>query len=341
VSTILEKRNDSQTELEESIHAYSGYIREIKCLCNDTVKLTLYELKRFSLYLAERFGSMQSVKLAGITSIDIIQYLAKAGCCKAKATVFKKLSILKGFFQYLDGMEKIEKDPTRWLKGPRLDRLERLPGFLTPTEVERLIHACFSPSNRYSLRDYTMIVLLYGTGIRASEVTRVTIDSVDLERRLLRICSDKTCMERFVPLVPLVHEALQQYLQHRLVSGSQSTALFLSRYGRPLNINTVTIRIRNISLEAGLKKKVTASLLRHTCATHLLEYSNQTIPLIAKWLGHSCLENTMIYTHVSDKEARKAVRAHPINSMLKKYPPILNKKLRKAVKFYAASRRAA
>jgi site-specific recombinase XerD len=335
--TISEKKNDGQSELEASIHGYLRYMREIKSVSDHYVRATHGELKKFALHIGERYGGINVVKLSSMTSTDILQYVSKAGCCRAKATVFSKMSRLKCFFHYLEGMGLIERDPAKWLKGPRLDRLERLPGFLTPIEVERLINACFfNPANKYAMRDYTIIVLFYATGIRVSELVGLTIDSIDLEQRLLRIRSDKACREHFVPLVPLAYEALTHYLEKRLASSSQSSVLFLGRCGRPINKGIIAKLMKTYSTEAGLKKRATAQLLRHTCATHLLEYSNQKIELIAKWLGHSVLANTMIYTHVSEKEAHKAVKSHPINSLLRKYPPLMSRKLRKEISSHVA-----
>jgi integrase/recombinase XerD len=331
VLTIREKNNEEKTELETCIDGYLEYMKEIKGLCNTTIQSAMYELRRFSLFLVRRLGIITSAKLTGISSTDIMQYLAKAGAFRTKSTVFTKLSILKGFFQYAEGMGRVGKDPTRWMRGPRIDRLERLPGFLTPREVELLIHTILAvPDNRYKIKDYAIVVLFYATGIRVSELLALTIESVDLVKKLLRISSEKSRRERFVPLVPLACEALARYLEIRLTSENDSRALFLNRCGRPITNSTVTRIMKSYSKKAGLKKRATAQLLRHTCATHLLEYSHQNIEIIAKWLGHSCLDNTMIYTHISDKEAHKAVQAHPINRILKKYPPIKTKQLRKA-----------
>lgn len=330
--TISEKKIDTKTELETCIEGYLEYSRVIKGICDESVLHTKYELQKFSLYLAQKYGSVTQARLANISSTDIIQYLAKTGTFRAKTTVLSKLSMLKGFFKYAEGMEMIEKDPAKWLKGPRIDRLERLPGFLTPREVELLIHTILAESSKpYSIRDYAIVVLLYSTGIRLSELLALTIESVDLEKRMIKICSTKSRRERFIPLVPLVCEALARHLEVRLIIESDSIALFLNNKRRAISKDNVLRFMRIYSQKAGLKKKVTTRLLRHTCATHLLEYSQQKIETIAKWLGHNHLESTLIYTHISDKEAHKAVQSHPINKILRKYPLVKTRRLRKAV----------
>ena len=191
---------------------------------------------------------------------------------------------------------------------------KRLPqAVLTLPEVERLL-AVPDVTDPLGIRDRTMLELFYSTGIRRTELCRIELPDVNTERRTLHVRLGKGKKDRVVPIGARAVHWLEHYLQAvrpRLCLDTRTQALFLTGYGGPFNPDVVSRMVAAWLAKAGLKRKGCCHILRHTCATHMLE-NGADIRFIQQLLGHEKLDTTAIYTEVSIKQLQEVhARCHP------------------------------
>lgn len=173
---------------------------------------------------------------------------------------------------------------------PRPRRSRKLPVVLSRDEMRRVIDAASSPHQR------ALIMMLYSTGLRVSEVVRVRIEDLDGDRGLLRVRSGKGSKDRYTLLSDRCLAAVNDHLRYR---STNDVWLFPGgRAGRHVTTRSVQKTVARIGQRAGLTKRLTPHVLRHTFATHLLE-SGTDIRVIQTLLGHSSTRTTEVYTHVS------------------------------------------
>jgi integrase/recombinase XerD len=177
-------------------------------------------------------------------------------------------------------------DPPRWWKP--------LPSVLTLEDVDRLLAAPDTATNR-GLRDRAMFEVLYATGLRVSELIGLELDGVNIESGYVR-CTGKGSKERIVPLGRSAGSAVAAYLAVRRVR-TPTNFLFLNHRGRKLSRMGFWKILRAHAVRAGIRKKLTPHVLRHSFATHLLE-RGADLRAVQTMLGHTNISTTEIYTHV-------------------------------------------
>ncbi len=239
-------------------------------------------------------------------------YLKPNGQRLGWSTQREHLGTLKDFFRWLTRRDVILHNPASELELPRMER--RLPQeALTPSEVERLL-AVPDTSDALGVRDRAMLELFYSTGIRRAELCRVELPDLNTERRTLHVRLGKGKKDRFVPVGERALFWLERYLlevRPRLCLDTRTQALFLTGYGEDFNPDVVSRRVAAWLEKAGLKRKGCCHILRHTCATHMLE-NGADIRFIQQLLGHEKLDTTAIYTEVSIKQLQEVhARCHP------------------------------
>ncbi|NLY88934.1 MAG: tyrosine recombinase XerC [Firmicutes bacterium] len=244
------------------------------------------------------------------------QYLGRLKVKGAsRATVARKLASLRSFFKYLTRLEIVEKNPLLDIHNPKKEK--RLPRFLYQKEIEELLALpSFTP---FGLRDRAIMELLYGAGIRVSELTGLDLEDLDPDRGYLMVFG-KGGKERLVPLGRKGCRALREYLvrgrpyllrNREKNKGAGEKAVFLNRWGERLSARSVRRLLDGYVKKAALKKKVTPHTLRHSFATHLLE-GGADLRVVQELLGHASVSTTQIYTHLSREKIRKVYdRAHP------------------------------
>lgn len=228
----------------------------------------------------------------------------------APSTIARKLSALRGYFAYLLAEGIVDADPTERLEAPRAGR--PLPEALSYAEVERLLGAVLA-SDAYGMRDLAMLELLYGAGLRVSELTSLALRSVDLEEGFVQVMG-KGGKERLVPLGDRARDALDRYLRElrpSLDRGHGGGTVFLNGRGRPLGRMGAWKIVKRYVARAGIERPVSPHTLRHTFATHLLE-GGADLASVQEMLGHSDISTTQIYTHVDRTYLRDVHRTyHP------------------------------
>ena len=227
----------------------------------------------------------------------------------APATIARKLSALRGYFAYLVAEQILDRDPTEKLEAPRSGR--PLPDALNYDEVERLLGAVRT-TDALGMRDLALLEVLYGAGLRVSELTGLQTRNLNLEEGFVQVLG-KGSKERIVPLGGRAWHALERYLRElrpSLDRGHGGGAVFLNRNGRPLSRMGAWKIVKRYVERAGIVRPVSPHTLRHTFATHL--EGGADLASVQEMLGHSDISTTQIYTHVDRTYLRDVHRAyHP------------------------------
>lgn len=227
-----------------------------------------------------------------------------------KASVARRISELRSFCRFLQNSGLLEKNPfdqVSSIKAPK-----RLPNYLSIDEVFALL-AAPDTSTPQGQRDRAILEMIYGGGLRVSELVGLNLGDLDLVQGEVRVLG-KGDKERVALLGQPAVAALKLYIEKgrpELVNKKTGTALFLNRHGNRLSARSVQMFLNKYAREAGIQRLVTPHVLRHTFATHLLD-GGADLRTVQELLGHSELATTQIYTHVSQTQARKVyLQAHP------------------------------
>jgi integrase/recombinase XerD len=234
---------------------------------------------------------------------DIIDYLSALKSVISIRSVARNLSALKSFYRFLISDGQIETNPARLLSTPKLPR--RLPGALSADEVEKLLMQPDSADHR-GQRDRAMLELLYATGLRVSELVGLRVLNINLEAGYVRTFG-KGSKERMIPMGAKALEALKEYLADgriRLLKQRSSPYLFLNARGRPITRQGFWKNIKRYGLKAEIMKQITPHALRHSFASHLLEFGAD-LRSVQIMLGHADISTTQIYTHVTRERLKR------------------------------------
>ena len=240
-----------------------------------------------------------------------------------RASVVRALAALRSFFKYLTAQGHMPDAPL-WAPRstlmrqfmPRVSR--RLPDILSPAEAAQLMESPGRPSSAaggaLALRDAALLELLYGGGLRVSETAGLDTAGLSLEARRVRVWG-KGQKARAVPLGKPAAGALRRYLQDgrpSLTGRRSGGAIFLNRRGGRLSVRAIQRLVARHAAAAGLRAGVHPHTLRHSFATHLLD-GGADLRVVQELLGHSSPGATQVYTHVSQREARRVyLAAHPM-----------------------------
>ena len=221
------------------------------------------------------------------------------------------LASIKLWFKWLSRAHHILANPASELDLPRQPK--RLPGrILNSQEVEAILREA-DPATARGLRDRALLELLYATGLRRSEAASLGVYDPDLLRGVLWVRHGKGNRQRVVPLGSRAIAWLDKYLTEARpeLLAADTQALFVSDYGQPMRADQIADKVRRYMQFAGIHNGGATHLLRHACATHMLE-GGADIRFIQAMLGHTSLETTEIYTHVSIDKLIEVHRAtHP------------------------------
>lgn len=233
-------------------------------------------------------------------------------------SIARKLSAARALFRYLERRGLVERNPALLLAAPKQAR--NLPVFLSVDAAQEVVDAPMHTAQPEpcKVRDSVIMELLYGSGLRVSELCGLNLSSLDLRQGELRVIG-KGDKERIVPLGRAARRALDSYLALRVqVAKDQAvhdtSALLLNRRGRRLSVRTVQKLVHRYGQLGAGRPDLHPHALRHTCATHMLE-GGAGLRAIQEFLGHSSLSTTERYTHVTfDQLLRVYDRAHPMAS---------------------------
>lgn len=228
----------------------------------------------------------------------------------ARSSIARRLAELRSFGDFLVREEILERNPFHLVDAPRVP--QRLPQYLTPEEVEALL-AVPDLSTPLGMRDRAIIEVLYGAGLRVSELVSMDVEDVDLAQAQVRVLG-KGNKERIGLLGRPAVQAVRVYLEQgrpALAGRRPNNALWLNHRGGRLTVRGVAMMLDNAGRQAGLSTRVSPHVLRHSFATHMLD-GGADLRVVQELLGHASLLTTQTYTHVSQAHAREVyLRSHP------------------------------
>jgi integrase/recombinase XerD len=222
--------------------------------------------------------------------------LARIG--RKPATLARKISSIRHFYEHLKEQRLITDNPAFAYAAPKISRYH--PDYLSPQEIAGIIEAVPADS-RHSSRDRAIVEILYGCGLRLSELINLQLQDIEFEARFLRV-TGKGNKQRLVPFGEPAALALDEYLgdSQPLRRHSRASVVFLNRFGKRFSRVGVWKIIKRLVRFAGITKRVTPHTLRHSFATHLLE-GGADLRVVQEMLGHADISTTEIYTQV-DRE---------------------------------------
>ena len=281
------------------IELFTNHIRDISPSDNTFINYAS-DLRQFEEYLAAQ----------GVDKVEDVDTPVLRGYVRTlfgwgfeKSTIARKLSSLRSFFAFLKERGVIERDPARNVQGPSARR--PLPRALSEEAIGRLFEAAENSENR--VRDTAILELLYGCGLRISELAGLKWEDVDLDERWLTILG-KGSKERRVPFGKCALRALLAIKQEQ--GDREAKCVFDGRNGKPLTVRTIHRAVTALATAAGLEG-VTPHVLRHSCATHLLEHG-ASLKFVQEFLGHESLATTQIYLTISASWMKESyAAAHP------------------------------
>jgi integrase/recombinase XerD len=301
-------RRPGGLEWARAVDAFLVHLAAERGLARNTLAAYARDLARLVAHL-ERSGVREPQALRAEHLRGFAQALADAGL--APASRARTLVAARRFARHLLARGVLARDPAEGLQAPRQTR--RLPRVLRPAETEALLAAA-ADDGVLALRDRAMLEVLYGAGLRVSELVGLPLAGVDRRAGFLRV-RGKGGRERIVPLGEPALAALDAWLAEgrpKLVrrSGRGTDALFLSRRGTAMTRQNFFARLRQLARRAGLPaERVSPHVLRHSFATDLLE-GGADLRAVQAMLGHADLATTQIYTHVSRQRLRDTVERH-------------------------------
>ena len=268
-------------------------------------------LQQFRAYVQEHLEGRGPDQITARDVLEYIEHLRRERD-NGDAAVNRQVTILKNFYRAIVAMGHLEPRANPMAHFPHIKASPRkLPVVLSVEEVGRLLEG--PPQDTIlGLRDRALLVLLYGTGIRASECAHLGEEDVDLDECVIRV-TGKGGRQRTLPLNDAVTAALKVYRQAR-GPGKPRDAFFRSRTRKGLTRYAVYERVRRYAQRTGIHKRVSPHQLRHTFATHLVKEGVDLVT-IRDLLGHRLITSTQIYLHVTAEDLREAADAHPIRRL--------------------------
>ena len=291
------------------IRHFSDYLRLEQSLSDNTINAYCHDIELFRDYLED---NGKSISTAEITHHDIEDFFAKLyDLGIAASSQARILSGLKSFYRYLLQEKICEKDPTILVSSPSTGR--HIPDVLSYEEIVSMLD-CIDLSQPLGHRNKAIIEMLYGCGLRVSEVVSLNISDIYAKDEFVRVIG-KGDKERLVPIGKKTLKELTNYTQgerlHQEIQPKYSDKVFISARGTSLTRQSVFLLVKSLAEKAGIKKAISPHTLRHSFATHLLE-GGADLRAVQQMLGHSSISTTEIYTHVSDEYLRQVIMEyHP------------------------------
>lgn len=288
---------------------YHTYLRLERSYSPNTIASYELDLQKMFAYF-----DIHHIDPIGAQLNDLQSFLHDTFCATSNArTQARLLASVRSYYRFLLYHHYIDADPSELLEGPK--REMHLPVVLTVEEIDQLIAAIDLSSNE-GHRNRAIIEMLYGSGLRVSELVNLKLSNMYRKEGYMLI-EGKGSKQRLVPISPVADEWFGYWLIDRNqwdVKPEYSDIAFLNRYGRQLTRAMVFTIIKRLCTAAGITKNISPHTLRHSFATHLLQ-NGADLRIIQQLLGHEDLATTEIYTHLDIQDLRDAIiQYHPANS---------------------------
>lgn len=283
-----------------SIEPFIDYLSIERGLSPNTLQAYRRDLCQFRDWLKKEFLQVDSALIG-----NYLATLREKG--NKSRTLNRKLSVVRMFYKFLYTEGKIDHNPVEGVSSPRLGR--KIPSFLSEKEVEALLEAP-SVDEQYGSRDRAILEVVYGAGLRISELVNLNLTDLNLKGGWVKVLG-KGSKERIVPLGREACRWVRIYLRKRRTETTDKLSLFCNRYGKRLSRQACWKIIKKYSQKSGITKKISPHTLRHSFATHLLS-RDADLRFVQELLGHTNISTTQIYTHITQERLKKVYKKyHP------------------------------
>lgn len=295
----------------EAIENYANYLRFEKNASENTIEAYVSDLQKLQNFAEQNLVSVTPITISYEHLQEFLYQVSKINY--SERTQARWISSIKGFFSFLLEDELREDNPSALLETPKLGLY--LPDTLSLEEIEKLISAT-EENTDLAKRNRCMIEVLYGCGLRVSELTELQISNINFKENYLKI-QGKGDKVRFVPLADYTADFIKNYLNNirskQKMNSKHSDTLFLNSRGVQISRQMVFLIIKEIVRKAGIQKNISPHTFRHSFATHLLQ-NGADLRFIQEMLGHSSITTTEIYTHLNTEELHETIlKYHPRN----------------------------
>ncbi len=322
----MDKNKDKNVDvksLEEAAREFLDYCGSGKGLSARTCRVYAYDLKDFRAFAESKSeNGPGGLAVSAINAAEIKEYICEQSAKWKVNTVKRKVACLRSFCGFLEEQGYVGESPFRALR-LRFRKERRLPRTMELSEVEKILNAAYECSGEspiavsaelltfMHLRDVAILEMLFATGLRVHELCGLTFESFDIENRILCVMGKGQKERRLYVGSEAAMRALGNYLEAAGKLRYESKYIFLSKQGRPISCQQVRYIVNKYVRLAGISRKITPHVFRHTFASLLLE-EGVDIKYIQEFLGHSSISTTQIYLHTSERKKREILtNLHP------------------------------
>lgn len=285
------------------------YLRLEQSLSDNSIKAYKHDIELFLQYLDSINHSMLLKNITQENTENFLAHLYELGIsANSQARI---LSGIKKFYAYLFQEKLVTENPTQLILSPSIGR--HIPDILSYEEICSMINN-IDLSQQFGHRNKAILEIMYGCGLRVSEVISLKISNTYMKDEFIRVFG-KGNKERLIPISKSIIKTLQLYIEGERklqnINPKHTDTIFINRRGFGLSRQMIFLIIKDLAEKAGIKKNIGPHTIRHSFATHLLE-GGADLRAVQQMLGHSSISTTEIYTHISDQYLREAITLfHP------------------------------
>lgn len=286
-SYIIEDGNSK--ELSE----FQDYLLNIRRYSSNTVSSYSFDICDFTKFIRGLGKIFKDIKVDDVKSWILDLTERQIG----KRSIKRKMSSLKSFYAWMYLQKKVDSDPFEYVHSPKATHA--LPDFFSEKEIDSLLAANEKRTDKLKDRDQALLMLMFASGLRASEVVNLTFNQVDFDSRIMKV-SGKGNKDRLVPFTNSAKEAMLNYINglRKDLLKKDTKYIFLNFQGNKMTVRGLEYILDEIEAKTGLYGKIHPHMLRHSFATKMLN-RGADLRTIQELLGHSSIETTSIYTHVA------------------------------------------
>lgn len=286
-SYIIEDGNSK--ELSE----FQDYLLNVRRYSSNTVSSYSFDICDFTKFIRGLGKIFKDIKVDDVKSWILDLTERQIG----KRSIKRKMSSLKSFYAWMYLQKNVDSDPFEYVHSPKATHA--LPDFFSEKEIDSLLTANEKRTDRLKNRDQALLMLMFASGLRASEVVNLTFNQVDFDNRIMKI-SGKGNKDRLVPFTNSAKEAMLNYINglRKDLLKEDTKYIFLNSKGNKMTVRGLEYILDEIEAKTGLYGKIHPHMLRHSFATKMLN-RGADLRTIQELLGHSSIETTSIYTHVA------------------------------------------
>jgi integrase/recombinase XerD len=290
-------------------NGFKDYLMLEKAVSSNTIEAYLRDVDKLFYYLNTESTVQSFVSITYKDLINFVIWLQQFGLSENSQS--RIISGIRAFFNYLNVEDIIESNPSELMELPKTKR--KLPSVLDPDEIESMIN-CIDKSKIEGQRNTAIIEVLYGCGLRVSEVINLKLSNLHFSEELIKVVG-KGSKERLIPIGSKAMNSIKIYVEKVRVFQSVDKAyqdfVFISNRSKPLSRVAVFLFIKETAIKAGIKKSISPHTFRHSFATHLIE-GGADLRAVQEMLGHSSITTTEIYTHIDRSFLAEVIsRFHP------------------------------